>query len=166
MGIHGCWPFPLAFDGVSDCEWWLGWLGLGVLLVALLSYLRCRRRLRKKILLAGGEHGTIAVSSGALQEIIRSICYGMDGAMKSSTRVRLRKGNLHISIRMRAPVGGNVCAIAKAVQERTAEYMRGQFGLGISCTIDVLIGGFRGGVRGCGQDVYGERAGPKVDLEK
>jgi hypothetical protein len=155
MNMHGSWP--LAFGGASGYEWWPWGLGLGALLVAVLMFLRCRRGRRKKILLAGGEHGTIAVSSGALQEIIRGICHGMDGAMKSSPRVRLRKGNLHIFVRMRAPVGGNVCAIAKAVQDRTIDYLRGQFGSGISCTIDVLIGGFRGGVRGCGQAVRNDR---------
>lgn len=98
---------------------------------------------RKKILIAGGEWGTVSVSVRAIRGTIRGICDTLSPAGHPCIRIREKKSILSVSIYLRAPFGCNVPALSLKIQESVADNLREQFGFSAIGPIDVVIGHFR-----------------------
>jgi uncharacterized alkaline shock family protein YloU len=98
---------------------------------------------RKKILIAGGELGTVSVSVRAIRGTVRGICDIFSPAGHPCVRIREKNSILSIIIHLRAPFGCNVPELSQKIQESVANNLREQFGFPSVGPIDVTIGHFR-----------------------
>jgi hypothetical protein len=98
---------------------------------------------RRKILIAGGEWGTISVSVRAIRGTIRGICDTFSPAGHPCIRIREKKSVLSVIIHLRAPFGCNVPELSQKIQESVANNLREQFGFSSIGPIDVVIGHLR-----------------------
>jgi hypothetical protein len=111
--------------------------------VGLFVLWRSVRCWRRKILIAGGELGTVSVSVRAIRGTIRGICDIFSPAGRPCVRVREKNSVLSITIPLRAPFGCNVPELSQKIQESVAHNLREQFGFSTIGPIDVIIGHFR-----------------------
>lgn len=118
------------------------WASLGLLL-ALLIGVRLSRSVGRQIPIGSSDFGTIAASLSAIQEVMRGTCESIVPKCHPSIRVRLRRGNVRIRIRLKAPAGENVQALSQQIQQRAAENLHEQFGFETVGSIDVIVTGFR-----------------------
>ncbi|MDR2664253.1 MAG: hypothetical protein LBB14_01845 [Puniceicoccales bacterium] len=128
-----CGAYPAAF-----------WGTVALLALFLLWIFRCRRRASAHLCLDSGELGTVSVAPSALQEVVRAVCRDVVPNGRAWVRVRRRRGQLHVRVTLRMPMGRNVCACAKMIQKSAADCLRSQFGIERAYAIDMHVGGFRG----------------------
>lgn len=135
------------FAALADtCLEHMAAIGLCTAAVFLLSflYLRIRRHRLSRLYLDSGELGTVSVAPAAIREIVGAICSNAVPDSRAKIAVRSRSGRLHVRVKLRIPMGRNVCATAKKIQNTAAACLKAQFGIDNFYGIDVIIGGFRG----------------------
>lgn len=120
------------------------WVGLG-LVIAILIAVRFVRSMGRQIPIGSSDYGTIAASLSAIQEVMRRTCESIVPRSHPAIRVRLRRGNVRIRIRLKAPAGENVQSLSQQIQQRAAENLQEQFGFETVGGIDVIVTGFRSG---------------------
>ncbi|MDR1435606.1 MAG: hypothetical protein LBI39_00100 [Puniceicoccales bacterium] len=143
--------FSVALD-IGASHWRLIGCSVAVAAIALALLVRRRRRKLSRLCIDSGEFGTVSVAQTAICEVAVAICSCSvpDGRAKIS--IRSHGGRLHLRIKLRIPMGRNICALAKKIQSAVASCLKTQFGIDNFYAIDVIVGGIKGPYASCSDE--------------
>lgn len=118
-------------------------IGLGVALLILIFWLLLRRQ-PSAIEAFDSERGHVRVSRRAITEVARRACETMNGISRCNTRIKFRRGNLVIDVRIRLVAGHSLSEVCSELEHRMHRTLQDNLGIQRLGDINIMVTGFSG----------------------
>jgi len=117
----------------------------GAALVLAFLFLLLRRRQPSSVVAFTSEGGRVMVTRSAITELVHTSCNQLRDVAKPSIRIRVKRGQTNLEVRLKLASGGRLTEVAATLKEHLKAALQQNLGIDNLGSIDITVTGFKSG---------------------